>query len=123
MRKGTRHRATQIAEALMVGDLEAVIKKVASKAKRGDMAAARLILDRVLPPRRGRPVRFPLPPIKTIADVVDALAAITAAVGRGEISTDEALQLSTVVEVAHNTIEQVELKSRLAALEERMGPK
>lgn len=120
-RPGTRHRATVLAEELLSADLVAVIAKVAKKAKAGDMAAARLILDRVMPPRRGRAVRFPLPPIKTPADVLDALAAITAAVGRGEISSDEALQLSTVIEVAHSAIKRVEHESRLAAIEERIA--
>ena len=31
----------------------------------GDMTAARLILDRIVPVRKGRPVRLPLPPVKT----------------------------------------------------------
>ena len=44
-------------------------------AKGGDMAAARIILDRVWPARKSRPVALDLPEIKTAADVVAALGA------------------------------------------------
>jgi hypothetical protein len=30
----------------------------------GDMTAARIVLDRIAPPRKGRPVQFPLPQIR-----------------------------------------------------------
>jgi hypothetical protein len=50
--------------------------KVVSKAKRGDMAAARLLVDRVLPARKGQPVPLALPPIQTAADIVVAETAI-----------------------------------------------
>jgi hypothetical protein len=123
MRRGTRHRMTVLAEQLMSDDVEAVVAKVVKKAKGGDMSAARLILDRIVPVRRGRAVRFPLPTVKTPGDVVAALAAVTAAVGRGEISSDEALQLATVIEVAHRAIKTVEHETRLAAIEEMMGLK
>lgn len=119
--KGSRHATTVLAEQLLSSDIEAVVAKVVKKAKGGDMAAARLILDRVVPARRGRAVRFSLPPVRAPSDVVSALAAVTAAVGCGEISSDEALQLSTVIEVAHRAIEAVDHESRLAAIEERMA--
>jgi hypothetical protein len=120
-RPGTRHRATVLAEQLMAGDLEAVVGKVVRQAKAGDMAAARLILDRVVPVRRGRPVQFALPPIKTPGDVVAALAAITAAVSAGRLTTDEAVAVAGVVELQRHAIKAVEHESRLAAIEERLG--
>ena len=60
---GTRHRATRMTEKLMAGDAEAVVRAVIDAAKGGDMTAARLVLDRIAPPCRGRPVRLDLPPI------------------------------------------------------------
>jgi hypothetical protein len=42
---------------------QAVVKAVVAAAKDGDMTAARLVLDRIAPPCRGRPVRLNLPPI------------------------------------------------------------
>jgi hypothetical protein len=52
----------------MAGDAEAVVRAVIDVAKGGDMTAARLVLDRIAPPCRGRPVRLDLPPIVCAAD-------------------------------------------------------
>jgi Family of unknown function (DUF5681) len=75
---GTRHRVTLLAEKLMADDAEGVVQTVIEAAKAGDMTAARLILDRIAPPRRGSPVSFALPAIKTAADVTKALSAVVA---------------------------------------------
>jgi len=48
------------------------------------MVAARLVLDRVYPARKGSPVTLPLPAIKGAADVSTALSAVTAASASGE---------------------------------------
>lgn len=48
--KGTRHRATMLAEQLLDGEAEAMIRTVIEKAKQGDMVALRLCLDRIVPP-------------------------------------------------------------------------
>jgi hypothetical protein len=120
-RPGTRHRASVLAEQLLSSDLEAVVAKVVRKAKGGDMGAARLILDRVMPPRRGRPVRFPLPSMKTTGDVVAALDAVTAAMADGELSPAEAMEVSAVIEMQRRAIETAEIEARLAQLEQRIG--
>jgi hypothetical protein len=48
--KGTRHRTTLAAEALLDGEAEALTRKVIEMALAGDSAALRLCLDRILPP-------------------------------------------------------------------------
>ena len=50
------------------------------------------------PPRRERSVRFVLPALHSAPDAPNALAAIAAAVGTGEITPAEAGELSRVVE-------------------------
>ncbi|MCC8955282.1 hypothetical protein H8B02_18110 [Bradyrhizobium sp. Pear77] len=108
-----------MAEALLSQDIESVIGKVVSKAKRGDMQAARLILDRIMPPSRGGAVRFPLPKLETPADVVSALATVTKAMAAGQLSPAEAVEVAGVVEMQRRAIETQELETRLHALEGR----
>jgi uncharacterized protein DUF5681 len=117
-RPGTRHRMTVLAEQLMSDDVEAVVKKIVRRAKAGDMSAAKLILDRILPVRKGRPVQFPLPAISSPAAVIEALSAIIEAVGRGDLTPDEAGQLSTVVELQRSALETLALAARVARLEQ-----
>ena len=42
-------------EAICAENAEAVLQTVVDKAKAGDMAAAKIIVDRLLPPVRERP--------------------------------------------------------------------
>ena len=118
-RRGTRHRATVFAEKLMQADLGDVVQTVISAAKDGDMSAARLVLDRVLPPRKGGTVRFDLPAVSTPADIVAALGAILSAVGRGELTPDEGGMISGLLETKRRAMETVEIEARVAALERR----
>jgi hypothetical protein len=53
--KGARHRTTIAAEKLMQGDSEAIVRAVIKAAKGGDMTAAKVVLDRIAPIRKGRP--------------------------------------------------------------------
>src|SRR5258708_2667037 len=78
--KGARHRATVAAEALFDGEAEALTRKAIELAKVGDKVALRLCLERILSPRKGRPVVFDLPVIDSPADVVAALGALINAV-------------------------------------------
>src|SRR6266478_9460794 len=55
---GARHKATVAAEALLDGEAEALDGKAVEMALAGDGTTLRLCLDRIIPPRRERPVRF-----------------------------------------------------------------
>jgi Family of unknown function (DUF5681) len=61
--KGSRNATTRAMEALLDGESEAHTRKAIELAKGGDMAALRLCLDRILPPRKDRPLKFALPGI------------------------------------------------------------
>lgn len=116
---GTRHRATTMAAKLMDDDAEAVVKAVLTAAKGGDMTACRIVLDRIAPPPRGRPVRFEVPPIAAAEDVATALHGILAAAGAGQITPDEAATVAGLIETLRRAIETVELETRIAAIEAR----
>ena len=77
--KGVRNRATLMAEKLMQDDAEQVVRAVVEKAKQGDMTAARLIIERIAPVRKGRPITVDLPDAKTSADLAAAMASLVRA--------------------------------------------
>ena len=62
--RGSRSKTTIAVEALLDGEAKAIARKAIEKALEGDMAALRLCLERLLPPRRDRPVTFELPKIE-----------------------------------------------------------
>jgi hypothetical protein len=115
--RGARHKATLAAEALLDGEAEGLTRKAVEAALGGDMAALRLCLDRIVPPRRERPVNFKIPPLKSAEDAAVAMAAITEAVAAGELLLGEAESASALVERFVRTIEAGEFEKRLRALE------
>src|SRR5690348_3660460 len=74
---GTRNRATVLAQALIDNDAEQVVGQVIKAALNGDLAAAKLILERVVPPIRERPLSLSLPEdLSTAAGVSEAGASV-----------------------------------------------
>ena len=116
---GTRNKTTMLAEKLMQDDAKDIVKVVLEAAKRGDMTAARLILERIAPVRKGRPVYFDLPPISNAEDVAAAMEALTTAMASGEVTPDEAATVASVLEMRRKTLEIDELVLRVKALEEK----
>jgi hypothetical protein len=117
-RPGARNRTCALALKLMDADAEPVILALIRAAKGGDVAAIRLVLERVAPLPRNRPVQFHMPPIETPADLGEAMGAILQAAAGGELTPDEATAIAGLIETRRRTIETLELEQRIAALEQ-----
>jgi Family of unknown function (DUF5681) len=78
--KGTRNKMTLLAEALLDDEAEALARVAIDRALEGDPQALRLCLDRIVPPRKDRPISFAMPKIGSAKDAAGAMAAILAAV-------------------------------------------
>jgi hypothetical protein len=118
---GSRHRATVLAESLLDGQTTELVQKTIDLALAGDTTALRLCLERIIPPRRDRPVNFRLPTINSATDALAAIEAITDGVATGEVTPAEAAELAKVVEAYRNAVETVEIERRLSALETAEG--
>ena len=118
--KGARNKATLAAEALIDGDAEAITKKAIELAKAGDMTAIRLCLERILPPRKCRPLKVSLPQINDPDDILKAVNSVMKAVSAGQITTDEADALLRSVEAARKAIETEQLHLELDELHSRL---
>ena len=114
--KGSRNRSTLAAEALLDGEAEALTRMVIELALKGDLGAVRLCLERLIPARRSRVIRFDLPKTSTVEDVVIAYDAVITAMADGEISPDEAATVAGVLESKRKAIETVELAEELNAM-------
>ena len=119
--KGARNRATLAAEALLEGEAEALTRKAIELALAGDPLALRLCLERIVPPRKERPIALPLPAITSSSDVPDAIATVLAAVAQGVLAPAEAAELAKVVDTFAKAIEMRDFDSRLTALEKEYG--
>ena len=98
--------------------LPIAIKALITKIREGDVAAIRVYLDRVLPPLKAmdRAVTLPLP-----VELGAQGRAVIEALGRGEISPEEAASIMQSVAAQARVIEIDELERRVGALEVNHG--
>ena len=118
---GTRSKATQLLAAMMEGGAEKITKAVIDAAQAGDLMAAKIILDRVMPPAKERPVNIDLPDTQSAQGVAAAQSAILQAVAAGDLLPGEASTLSAIVEAKRRAIETQELADRITQLESKNG--
>jgi hypothetical protein len=117
-RVGVRNRATKAAEQLLEGEAEALTRRAVELALEGEASALRLCLERIIPPRRARPVKLGVPAVRGAADLAGAMAAITTAGMQGTITPGEAAELARVVEIFVRAVETSDFERRLRGLEE-----
>ena len=114
---GSRNKSALWFDALADEGTEDLIRVVAEKAGKGNMRAASIVLARTWPRRRGRPVTLDLPAVDTAGGLVQAQAAVIAAMARGELTPDEAAAVASVLETQRRALETHDHERRLAALE------
>ena len=115
--RGARNKTTLAIEALLAGEAEELTRKAIEMAKEGDGPALRMCLDRLAPPRKDSPVCFDLPPIKSVADTVEASSALLSAVAGGDVTPDEAARIMSLLTSHKVLVETGEFERRLEALE------
>ena len=116
-RKGSRNRVLMALDAIGAAGAQEALRAVVEAAGKGDITAAALLLYRVWPARKVRPVYLDLPATETAADLVRALGAVAGAVANGTLTPEEGQQLASVLEAQGRSIEVMELEARIAALE------
>ena len=92
---GTRNHATLLREALNEGEDRAAARLVIDKALEGNLVAARFIVDRLMPRPRAPTIELDLP---ADADMLAGYDAAVQAMVSGEITPDEALTMTRVLD-------------------------
>ncbi|ROR59827.1 UNVERIFIED_ORG: hypothetical protein EDF86_1555 [Pseudomonas psychrophila] len=115
---GGRSGQTQALRAKLAEGAEAVTKKVMAAAKKGDMQACRLILERLVPPIKptAEVVRFELDD----TDLPSAAKSILRAVAAGELPPDQGKALIEGLGAVARVIEVAELQKAVEELREQM---
>ena len=93
---GSRHVALLALDAIGAEAGTDIMAAVVTAAKGGDMRAVDILLRRLWPERKGRPVQMDLPAIMAPSDIVAALGAVADAVAAGELSPEEGAAVGRV---------------------------
>ena len=96
--KGLLNKTTLAAQVLLDGEAEALTRKAIEKAKEGDIAALKLCLERIVPPRKERALSIALPGIEKTGDTAKILAAVLDAVACGDLTPGEGQVLAAMAE-------------------------
>lgn len=93
--KGSRNKVTLAIENMMEGEAEAITRSCIDLAKRGDPTAMRIVMDRMAPVRKGRPI-----PKLEKRDGETSIEALLRAVLEGEIAPEEGKEVVGLIESA-----------------------
>ena len=115
---GSRNRTSLLADALLDGEEEGLVRKGIELAKAGDPQMLKFFLDRIL--SKERLVKIDLPPIESRSGLTAAYAAIVKAVGAGEISPSEGSAVAGLLASVARFIDDVEIVARLREMEEQL---
>lgn len=107
-----------MAQSLLENDVEAICTRLLIEAKEGNIQAIKIVMDRILPARKELPMALDLPEIKTPTDLLNAISAITSAVGSGIISPSEGEALSRIIDINLKAVALQDFEKRLILLEE-----
>lgn len=116
---GGRSGQTQAIRAKLAEGAEAVTRKILAAAKKGDMQACRLILERLVPPMKptSEPVQFDLDD----TDLPSAARSIMRAVAGGQLAPDQGKSLIDGLGAVARVIEVAELQKAIEELRQQIG--
>jgi hypothetical protein len=122
MKPGTKHRVTQIAEALVAGQTKQIMATIIDMAiNHRDGAMLRWLGDRIFPVQRDRHVQIDLGDVKNADGALEANRLVLQAVAEGRITPAEGEQISKALAVHIGLYSAVEVESQIEEMERERG--
>jgi hypothetical protein len=115
---GSRNRTTQMASALIEGKIAELTKTGLAMALERDPAMMKFFLTPWVP--REPPIHLDLPPLRTAADAVEALAIIAQAVAKGEITPSQGAAVSSIADRFIRALDVSDISKQMAELQEKL---
>jgi len=118
--KGVFNKTTLAAQALLDGEAERITRICIQQALRGNPAALKLCLERLVPPTKERPIVVSLPKLEKAGDALRAVGHIIECVGTGEVTPNEAAVITGLLVQFQKVLEDTDIEHRLVELEARV---
>lgn len=120
---GSKAGALKLLDQIGEDNAEAIMQTLCEKAKGGDVRAAEVLLTRLWPARKGRPVTFDLGKLETAKDAADAASAVLREVAAGRLSPEEGAAIAGLLAAHRDATQVAEMEARLERLEGMRGAK
>ena len=117
---GSKNKTTRMLEQLIEGQGEQFVEKLKELALAGDVTCLRIIIDRLIPARKGQPISVNMPPLNSPKDVLSATSSVLTAIRDGELTPEEVTALCMLIDRSIRAIEVNDLSKRLDELESRI---
>jgi hypothetical protein len=117
---GSKNKTTRMLEQLIDGQAERVVEKLKELALAGDVPCLKIIVDRLMPMRKGHPINANIPPINSAQDLLTAISSVWDAIRDGELTAEETTALCALIDRSIRAIEVHDVSKRLDELESRI---
>ena len=115
---GALNKKTQALKLLFDEEAQDLIKKAIELAKKGDIQALKLCLERILPPVKDTTINLELPGIgKSASSILAFCRELIKAVTRGDITPSEGEMLMGMVDKYGRAVDLKDLEARILSLE------
>jgi hypothetical protein len=121
--KGSLNVSTKMAMTLLEEGCEDIVKQVISLAKNGDIAAIKLVLERLIPVKKELPINVAINTINNASDCMVANSQILESVSLGEITLSEGQSLMAMTENMRKSIDSHEFELRMNEIERKLESK
>jgi len=115
--KGSRNKAKSPVQELLEEYSMPLMRKCIVMAGQGDMRAMQIVMDRILPVRRGAFIGVGLPRIKTVQDVAKAAAQVMRSIARGKITPADGEKVMNTLEIQSRILEEATFEIRIDKLD------
>jgi len=118
---GSRNKLAKLARSLIEEDAEDIVRKLIELAKDGNLGAAKVLLDRIIPPlRESETISLELPAIEKADDLFRAFKAVSKALADGQITESTLERVTTFLGHWGRAFETVEQASMIQEIRERL---
>lgn len=118
-RKALKIDVLNIIDRLGKENIELIFKKTIETALKGDVPAAKIVMDKVIPSRKGIRQKIEIPKINNVKDLLAAQNSVTNLMSDGEISSAEAIEISAVLEKNKSMYDLIEIAEAVKKLEDQ----
>jgi hypothetical protein len=120
--RGCRSHRNRELDQILEQNGSDILERVLKGARSGDTGCMRLILERLVPPKKSRTVQIDGFPVVTDLESADAAQTrLLSAVAAGELGLEEAEMLSNLISEKRKLLETRDIVMRIRALEARAG--